>query len=289
MGLDPSVELVQRADGNFYHIMVGDTQYKTLKVLHDHGADYLLSRAARTFKVKKVGDTEDNIYVLKDLWLEQDRKPEHRIYEEIIGDVGRLYPEQVDITRHLFTPVDHAFVEVNGIRDDTKTNMMRNKTLVSSKVVRLPIVTASSPDPLTGSRTFPKPSDKERDPIYDTMRHVRAPEKIRHRTHYRIVFKEYATPMHKVKKMGEVFAVLADMMERQSSDRFAMAKTLFIFFQLQCFVSFMGAGGCIATSALATCTSMKDGASWVIWSLPRIRLTIPNMSFERYVACISSA
>jgi hypothetical protein len=75
MGWDPSVELLQRAEGNLYHIMVGDTQYKTLKVLH--GADCLLSRAARTFKVKQVGDNKDNIYVLKDLWLEEDRKPEH--------------------------------------------------------------------------------------------------------------------------------------------------------------------------------------------------------------------
>ncbi|KAN0129256.1 hypothetical protein V8E53_012955 [Lactarius tabidus] len=184
MGWDPSVELLQRAEGNLYHIMVGDTQYKTLKVLH--GADCLLSRAARTFKVKQVGDNKDNIYVLKDLWLEEDRKPEHQIYEEIISDVGRLYPEQADIVRqHLFTPVDYAFVEVNGVRDNTKASMMHNKTLVSSKVVQLP----------------------------DTMRYVRAPDKTRHRMHYRIVFKEYATPIHKVKKMGEVFAVLADLME----------------------------------------------------------------------------
>jgi hypothetical protein len=188
MGWDPSVELVRRAEGSFYHIMVGDTQYKTLKALQDRGANYLLSRAARIFKVKKVGDSEDNIYVLKDLWLEQDRKPEHQIYEDIISDVGRLYPEQVDIVRqHLFTPADHAFVEVNGVRDDTKTSMMRNKTLVSSKVVQL----------------------------LDTMRHVRAPEETCHRMHYRIVFREYATPLHKVKKMGEVFAVLADLMECQ--------------------------------------------------------------------------
>jgi hypothetical protein len=189
MGWDPSVELLRHAEGNFYHIMVGDTRYRTLEVLQDHGA--LLSRAARTFKVQKLGDNDDNTYVLKDLWLEQDRKPEHQIYEEIISDVGRLYPEQVDIVRrHLFIPVDHTFVKANGVRDDTKASMMRNKTLVS-QVVRLPIVAVSS------------------------TRHVHAPEETCHRVHYRIVFKEYATPLHKVKKMGEVFAVLADLMECQ--------------------------------------------------------------------------
>jgi hypothetical protein len=188
MGWDPSVELLQHAEGNFYHIMVGDTRYRTLKVLQDLGANYLRSRAARTFKVKKVGGNDDNTYVLKDLWLEQDRKPEHQIYEEIISDVRRLYPQRVDIVRrHLFTPVDHTFVEANGVRDDTKASMMRNKSLVS-EIVRLPVITVSS------------------------TRHVHAPEETCHRVHYRIVFKEYATPLHKVKKMGEVFAVLADLM-----------------------------------------------------------------------------
>jgi hypothetical protein len=213
MGWDPSVELHWHVEGNFYHIMVGDTRYRTLKVLQDLGANYLLSRAARVFKVKKVGDNDDNTYVLKDVWLEQDRMPEHQIYQVIISEVGRLYPKQVDIVRqHLFTPVGHTFVEANGVRDDTKASMMRNKSLVS-EIVRLPVIAVYSHNPSSGSASFPIPSDKERDPIYDTMRHVLDPEETRHRVHYRIVFKECATPLHKVKKMGEVFAVLADLME----------------------------------------------------------------------------
>ena len=55
MGWDPSIELVRCNEGNFYHIMVDDMQYKTLEVLRDHRADYLLSRAARIYKVKKSG------------------------------------------------------------------------------------------------------------------------------------------------------------------------------------------------------------------------------------------
>lgn len=64
---------------------------------------------------------------------------------------------------------------------------MRNRTLVSSKQVSLPIVTPSRERAI--STSFPKLSDKERDPIYDTNRHVRTPEKNCHRWHYRIVFK----------------------------------------------------------------------------------------------------
>ena len=64
MGWDPSVELLE---GGFYHIMVGNTKYKTLGILRDHETTVLLGRGARISKVNKVGDTEDNIYVLKDI------------------------------------------------------------------------------------------------------------------------------------------------------------------------------------------------------------------------------
>ena len=94
MGLDPSVEIVESAEGSFYHINVNDVQYKTLAILQDHRPDALLGRGARVFKVKRVGDPEDQTHVLKDLWLEKNRKPEHQIYEEIVEDVGRLYSEK---------------------------------------------------------------------------------------------------------------------------------------------------------------------------------------------------
>ena len=230
MGFDPSVELVRDdVQGNFYNIAVGDTHYKTVKVLHDLGADYLLSRAARVFKVKRVGDPEDNFYVLKDLWLEQDRKPEHEIYNEIIRDVENLYGDQVDIVRrHLFTPIDHAFVEVNGVRENTDVSMMRNKTLVSVEVTRLPTIAVSIPGPEGRSTSFPTPSDKEhkRNPIYHTVRDAHGSERTRHRIHYRIVFKECAKPLHKARNLGEVFAVLADIMKCQSFDHFVMAKNI---------------------------------------------------------------
>ena len=38
------------------------------------------------------------------------------------------------VRRHLFTPINHAFVEVNGVRENTDVSMMRNKTLVSVEV-----------------------------------------------------------------------------------------------------------------------------------------------------------
>ena len=228
MGFDPSIELVrQRGQNNFYRMAVGDTKYETGKVLYDIGADYLLGRAARIFEAKKVGDPEDNIYVLKDLWPEEDRNPEHKIYNDITHNIDNLYPSSehgATVRRHLFTPVDYAFVEVNGVRDNTKTIMMRNKTLVTSNVTHLLTTAVSSRNPQEYPTSFPTLSDRDINPIYDTMRNMRASEKTRYRLHYRIVFKECAKPLHKVGNLGEVFAVLADLMKCQSFDHFVMTK-----------------------------------------------------------------
>ena len=57
------------------------------------------------------------------------------------------------------------------------------------------------------------PIGEKTNPVYDTVRNVRTSEKTRHHVHYCIVFKECATPLHKVKNMGEFFAVLADLMK----------------------------------------------------------------------------
>ena len=44
------------------------------------------------------------------------------------------------------------------------------------------------------------------------MQDAHASERTRHRVHYRIVFKECAKPLYKARDLGEVFAVLADIM-----------------------------------------------------------------------------
>jgi hypothetical protein len=220
MDWDPTVEFLK--DG-FYHINVGDTQYKTFGNLQDLGTDVLLSRAARIFQVAKVGDTEDNFYVLKDLWLKKDRRSEHQIYEDILRDVRDQYSEQDVHTmkRHILTPIDSTIVKVNDVEDDTETIMMRSHTL-KSEVVRLPILVPSH-NPAMNSKTFPSPSDMEVVTEHDIKFTVRDANKTRHRWHQRIVFKEFAEPIYEVKTMGDVFTVLADLIKGQSFERLEMA------------------------------------------------------------------
>jgi hypothetical protein len=226
MGLDPSVELVEHAEGSFYHIKLNDAEYKTFAILKHHTTDVLLDRGTRVFKVKKVGDTGDQIYVLKDLWLEKGRKPEHQIYEEIIEDVRHLYSEKDadTIKQHFLTPIDNMIVKVNGIEDDTGTSMMRWHTLESSKDAQLPIRLPSH-DFGRSSNASTRASAMELDAVDEIKYNALGPEKTHHRLHYRVVFKEYATPIYQVKMMSDVFTVLADLIKGQSFNHILMAST----------------------------------------------------------------
>ena len=218
MGLDPSVELVENTEGSFYYISVNDARYKTLATLQDHRPDALLGRGVRIFKVTRVGDPDDQIQVLKDFWLEKNQKPEHQIYEEIVEDVGRLYSEEDADTmkQYMLTPVDNAIVRVNGIEDDTGTRMTRRYILLE------PSTDAQSPirllfyDAARCGNSCTRSSDMELDPVDDMKYNALDPENNCRRLHYRVIFKEYATPISQVTMMRDVFIVLADLMKGQS-------------------------------------------------------------------------
>ena len=87
--------------------------------------------------------------------------------------------------------------------------------MLKSEVVELPIVVPSH-SPAMNSKTFPSPSDLEVVTDNDIKFTVREPKKTRHRRHYRVVFKEFAEPIYKVKTMKDVFTVLSDLIEGQS-------------------------------------------------------------------------
>lgn len=133
------------------------------------------------------------------------------------------------IKQHLLIPIDYPFVKVGDIRDDTKVSMIRSRTLASNEVQLL--IALSSSTPSKGSITFARNSNMEVDFFFDPQWIVRAPEKTCHRWNYRIVFKVYAKPIHKVKTMGVVFTVLADLMECRLFNCLVMA-VLYSLFQL---------------------------------------------------------
>ena len=232
MGLDPSVELMESAEGSFYYINMNNTRYKTLAILHHHRPGALFGRGVRVFKVKRVGDPEDQVQVLKDLWLKKNWKPEHQIYEEIIEDVGRLYSEKDadNMKQYLLTPVDNTIVKVNGIEDDTGESMLRRHILLQSSEDDQSPIDLPSYDAAKCGNSRTGSSDMEIDAVDDTKYNAIDLEGNSHRLHYRVLFKEYAIPISRVTMMRDVFIVLADLMKGQSLVGLFTMETFSLFF-----------------------------------------------------------
>ncbi|KAJ3843055.1 hypothetical protein F5878DRAFT_528643, partial [Lentinula raphanica] len=84
MGWDPTMEFshYDRNKRRQYKIKVNSQIFTTVKVLSDVSADSPLGRATRVWKVL---DSSNKIRVLKDVWLESDRKQEHEIHQAILA------------------------------------------------------------------------------------------------------------------------------------------------------------------------------------------------------------
>ncbi|KAJ3718700.1 hypothetical protein C8R42DRAFT_125223, partial [Lentinula raphanica] len=157
-----------------YTIDVDGHQFTTTEVLSDASADSPLGRATRVWKVK---DSAGHQRVLKDVWLETDRKEEHEIVTDILNSAKSIKPKpELDINyyeelqKRMLKPiaycrvlVDDKTVErepVKGQPDETGTIMLRGYDLGSANPVKLLPDKASTPA-LPPSHTHSMPGDKD--------------------------------------------------------------------------------------------------------------------------------
>lgn len=214
LGWDPTIRSVTTSDGRrAYRIDVDDQTFETEEVLSDSAADALVSHAARVWIVRNVESGERS--VLKDVWIDDDRDPEHAVREAILRDIEVTYGDAArqEAASHFLTPIIQWFVHVNGIPDHTTGVMMRGFTpsmrhRFTFRVRKPRIATAG--DGLGHSTT----SDAE---MQLTKRKLRPPfphgllrRNIFRRKHYRIVYKEVAQDLYTIKKLSDSFLVLRD-------------------------------------------------------------------------------
>lgn len=206
MGWDPTITPIQGLIPRQYKVEVNGEFYTTTGILYSHGADSLLSRGGRVFKVI---DKDGSVCALKDLWLEDTRKPERQIYNELLDDIEMVFSkkERDRAANLLMTPVRDWQIKI-----DNQPDMTKSHTLLLDKGVDLnnwkPLVvgTPRPSDPRLNSRMFSNEAEA-------IQRHE--PKAIRHRQHYRVVFKELATPMDEVANLGDVCTVMADIIQGQ--------------------------------------------------------------------------
>ncbi|KAF9078836.1 hypothetical protein BDP27DRAFT_1441204 [Rhodocollybia butyracea] len=230
MGWDPTINFSHVDEGRRqYTIEVEGKVYTTISIILDSSADSPFGRGTRIWKVK---DREGKIRVLKDLWLEWDRVPEHEILQRIIDDIKNLDdPEAHDmaeiVRERTLTPLAFCKVAVDDAVDDTKNVMMGGFDLAGQTVIDL----VTAPTPASGSRQSvgpSLPSDRDHASQSLTSESTTLPTSTRshlpprqalareqpvysRRYHYRIVFEQYATTIYNERNLGNIINGLADV------------------------------------------------------------------------------
>ncbi|KAJ1309334.1 hypothetical protein OPQ81_006114 [Rhizoctonia solani] len=226
LGYDPNMQTVVSNDENSepsYDITIhnpdnGETNtYRTVGILSDVGADSMVGRGTRVWRVRQLVDGRllGPEYALKDVWVHEDRVAEH----ELLWKIRR---EQAASSRHFLTPIDHAFVPLNpttpDILDNTNNTLGRPKNLKPTKVqlhIKIPVVPMSrasrSKSQRTGTRSGSRDSVGHSDDIPNSPDegHRKLCHLSQHpRKHYRIVFKEIGTPVHQLRSFSQVFTAI---------------------------------------------------------------------------------
>lgn len=165
-----------------YDILVrsetGEEQlYRTLELLHDQAAEYLLGRGTRVWKAMKIehGEEVGEPVALKDAWVDHFREREGDIDTRIRNSVVHGSQSEA-LSLGLLTIVSHGDVLVAGAQDSTRS---------------LPVDrTIAGDDPVAGG-------SKNSCPPYQV--------------HYRLVYKEVGTPLHSVTSLSTAFRALRDV------------------------------------------------------------------------------
>ncbi|KIK61349.1 hypothetical protein GYMLUDRAFT_243530 [Collybiopsis luxurians FD-317 M1] len=130
LGWDATIKCINAPDlskgeKRQYETKISDKVFTTLATLADYAAESFISRATRVWLVK---DGNGKEYVLKDVWLDEDRPPEHEIRKALLSDVKRVCGEEdlERFKRHMLTPLCFERVQVDG-RVDTTNGMMNGK------------------------------------------------------------------------------------------------------------------------------------------------------------------
>ncbi|KAG8682287.1 hypothetical protein FRC11_015084, partial [Ceratobasidium sp. 423] len=175
----------------------------------------MVGRGTRVWKVRKVenGRLVGPVYALKDVWVHEDRHPEHEILQKI-------REQQPEYSRYFLTPIDFGFALLGStappIPDSTHNILGRQRDLKPTRTVRRILFV-----PINGSRTSKSQSRKTSSASRHSVGHGGdVPDSklgghrdfsylSKHpRLHYRVVFEEVGDPVHDLRHFSEIFLAI---------------------------------------------------------------------------------
>ncbi|CAE6532644.1 unnamed protein product [Rhizoctonia solani] len=186
--------------------------YRTIGIISDVGADSAIGRGTRVWKVQRLenGLPVGPIYALKDVWVNEDRDPEHAIVKEI-------RQQQPDYSQYFLTFIDYGFAPLNPSRPEVLDSTHRTQgrpidLKPTGKVLRLLVVPihssrSQSQKTSSASRHSLGQSGDTPNPKLEGYRDFgylsRYP-----RLHYRAVFREIGDPVHELGSFSTVFTAI---------------------------------------------------------------------------------
>ncbi|KII84291.1 hypothetical protein PLICRDRAFT_359821 [Plicaturopsis crispa FD-325 SS-3] len=181
LGWDPSIRVVPNSKPPVYEIDVyaeGEDKpvtYHSATIIWDYGAEDTLSRATRVFEA--TDPATGRRIAIKDIWRDDNSETEGAVAEMVFRKLDERGGNFVEYKQFFMGVLRHGDVRVHGETDHTLDLIMRGRNLPPS----------------------PGHLILRRHGIYTRVGHNQEAEAYtRHRIHYRIVFADVGTPIHKL-------------------------------------------------------------------------------------------
>lgn len=185
------------------------TWYRTERLVSDIGADAPRGRGTRVWQVRRLGKDGKpvgDIRVLKDCWIDQDRKREGTILAEIRAS-AQTDAHKKAFEQYFLTVECHGDVYIDQDPDNTHSLLRRGQDIPEDLGVyrlQLPIPLSCVEQyllPVPLPLFIPQTVDDEKVIEYDIM------------SHYRIVFKEFGISIDKLNSAFQIFRNLTLTLE----------------------------------------------------------------------------
>jgi hypothetical protein len=195
--------------------------YRTKEMISNIGAEALRGRGTRVWKavklVKEVGNVEVledvSAVVIKDSWVDSDRKREGRILEEIRASTDSDSATREFLDRHFLTVICYGDVLIGGEADTTDMLQRRGKAVPSGHgKLRLNLKAyrgARGQIPVVNATPEPGPSTRNAQGMGDFVEYAA-------KVHHRTVFAEVGVPIQAIGSLSDVFEALGSLVPGKS-------------------------------------------------------------------------
>ncbi|CAE6522655.1 unnamed protein product [Rhizoctonia solani] len=219
LGYDPTMVANPSDDGNSepsYDIIIHNTdtgvsKYRTIHMLSDVGANSSVGRGTRVWAVRKLVDGVPigPSYALKDVWVHDNRPPEHQVIKKIRQD-------QSDYAKHFLTPLDYGYVPYDpsesSIPDNTFKTIRHQTLKPTGRALRTLALSNIRPSQSKSQHTPSGPRDSIGgfEEIPSSSRDGRDISRLGKsgRQHYRILFEEIGEPVHALRNFKDIFTAI---------------------------------------------------------------------------------